>query len=122
MINLLKETLGCLSENGKTPSDVVYVVSAMISTRKEYEYIEESQLPYGKFSWEQFKEKAAHFRYNNGFGAPEVDLNLKIVGNDWWLERAEYDGSEWWEYKSIPDIKNLPSIDARVKPINLYED
>ena len=24
------------------------------------------------------------------------------VGDNWWLERAEYDGSEWWEFKTIP--------------------
>ena len=25
-----------------------------------------------------------------------------VVGNNWWLERHEYDGSEWWEYKQFP--------------------
>lgn len=21
---------------------------------------------------------------------------------DWWLERAEYDGAEWWDYMTYP--------------------
>jgi hypothetical protein len=25
-----------------------------------------------------------------------------VIGSDWWLERHEYDGSEWWEFKSLP--------------------
>lgn len=117
MINLLRETIECLSKNGKTVNDVICVINTIINTQHAYD--DENKLPYGKFSWEQFKDKAAHFRYNNGFGVPEVDLSLKIVGHYWWLERAEYDGAEWWEYKSIPDILNMPSIDARIKRIDM---
>lgn len=29
-------------------------------------------------------------------------MGLIVVGKDFWLERHEYDGSEWWEFKSIP--------------------
>lgn len=25
-----------------------------------------------------------------------------MAGDDWWLERAEYDGSEWWKFKTLP--------------------
>lgn len=25
------------------------------------------------------------------------------MGDDWWLERHEYDGSEWFELKELPD-------------------
>lgn len=32
----------------------------------------------------------------------EIDMGLIVVGKDFWLERHEYDGSEWWEFKSIP--------------------
>jgi hypothetical protein len=30
-------------------------------------------------------------------------LKIIVVGKDWWLERHEYDGSEWWEFKTMPD-------------------
>lgn len=38
--------------------------------------------------------------YNPGFGAQE--LFGMIVFDDCWLERHEYDGSEWWEFKKLP--------------------
>lgn len=40
--------------------------------------------------------------YDSGYGAPEVAVDLLIVGENWWLERHEYDGSEWWEFKQLP--------------------
>jgi hypothetical protein len=43
------------------------------------------------------------FEYDDGFGGQE------IYGHIWyedgtWSERRDYDGSEWWEYMSVPDI------------------
>ena len=38
-----------------------------------------------------------------------------LVGDGWWIERFEYDGSEWWEFKTIPIEK------SKVVPI-LYLD
>ena len=31
--------------------------------------------------------------------ALEVAEDLVVVGDNWWIERHEYDGNEWWEYK-----------------------
>jgi len=42
------------------------------------------------------------FEYNNGFGDQVVAKDLNLVGEGFWLERHEYDGSERWEYKTIP--------------------
>ncbi len=43
------------------------------------------------------------FDYDEGFGGQN------LFGNIWfkdrtWSERVEYDGSEWWEYKLVPEI------------------
>ena len=43
------------------------------------------------------------FDYDAGYGFPEINMNLLIVGDNWWLERQEYDGSEWWEFKKYPE-------------------
>ena len=43
-----------------------------------------------------------NFDYDNGYGWAVIRDDLVIVGNDWWLERHENDGSEWWEYKEQP--------------------
>ena len=45
--------------------------------------------------------------YDSGFGTQEVARDLMIVGDDWWMERHQYDGSEWWEFKQMPPV-DLP--------------
>lgn len=83
-MNLLKETIEELKRNGKAPSDVIWIGSENYWS-----------------DWENF-EYGANVEYDDGYGAPEVAENLLIVGKDWWLERHEYDGSEWWEFKQMP--------------------
>ena len=95
--NLLKETLEHLKTHGKKSTDVRWVGS----------------VNYGYFDWEYFV-KIADMEYNNGFGTILVATDLKVVGDDWWLERHEYDGSEWWEYKSMPKKPESKIEPARV--------
>ena len=52
---------------------------------------------------------SAKYEYSNSFGCVWVPFSLKIVGEDWWLERNEYDGSEWWEFKQ-KSLKPLEEI------------
>ena len=85
-MNLLDETLKCMEEHNKTEFDVKFVSSFRLCT-----------------DWEHFKLNS-NFEYDDGYGCNEINLNLKIVGDNWWLERHEYDGSEWWEYKEIDSI------------------
>jgi hypothetical protein len=80
-----EETLKILSEHNKTPKDVVWCGS----------------VEFGWFSFDDFME-IAPVDYYSGFGGQEIAKDLLIVGEDFWLERHEYDGSEWWEYKELP--------------------
>lgn len=84
MRNLLEETKQVLEENGKTFEDVKW-----IGSNDFYIDIDDFLV-------------VADTEYDNGYGGQEVARDLLIVGDDWWLERHEYDGSEWWEYKTIP--------------------
>lgn len=84
MKNLLTETKTLLENNGHTLDDVVWVGCASFS-----------------IDIEEFK-RLANNKYDAGFGSPKVANDLLVVGSDWWLERHEYDGSELWEYKSLP--------------------
>jgi len=84
MTNLLKETIEILSGYKKTPSDILW-----IGTNKSY------------MTWDDF-EKEANFEYDDGFGGEKINTSLLVVGKNFWLERHEYDGSEWWEYKEQP--------------------
>ena len=96
MVNLLDETLDILKRNGKTVSDVKWIGNLTHKT-----------------TWECF-EKVANIDYDGGFGSQKVATDLLVVGENWWLERAEYDGSEWWEYKESPkepiDIIELKAL------------
>ena len=84
-MNLLVETLALLIEHNKSEKDILWVGCKEFYT-----------------DWKNFK-KLANTEYDNGFGSPSVAEDLIIVGKDFWLERHEYDGYEWWEYnKSIP--------------------
>jgi len=43
------------------------------------------------------------FEYDAGHGEQELFGYIWIKDGTWY-EREEYDGSEWWEYKSTPPI------------------
>ena len=98
-MNLLKETVEILSRHGKSPSDVEWIGNASFH-----------------FSWDVFLT-AANADYNNGYGGHEVAADLLVVGKDFWLERHEYDGSEWWEYKEHPPKPSKTSL-----PETLFTD
>ena len=103
MVNLLNETIEILNGHGKTENDVIAVLGTI--------YIDYGNGKEVKTSWENFK-KYADFTYNEGFGGNEISIDLKIVGKDFWLERGEYDGSEWWEFKTMPSIEDKEYIDT----------
>lgn len=92
--NLLKETIKCLHDNDKTEVDVLWV------GRNYYDYKIKEYVCY-KNTWEDFCLKA-NFEYDGGYGSTEIPMDLIVVGKDFWLERHEYDGSEWWEFKAMP--------------------
>lgn len=91
-MNLLEETKKKLEEYGKSLSDITFVQGKTFG-----------------MSVEKFIEIADTF-YDAGYGSSKVAEDLIVGGNGWWLERNEYDGSEWWEYKEYPSI--LPIEDS----------
>ena len=98
MKNLLKETIEELELYGKTGADVLWVGRDYIVYER---YHDSTRVTY-KSTWEDFCSKA-DFEYDDGYGSPEIPTDLIIVGKDFWLERGEYDGSEWWEFKTMPE-------------------
>lgn len=106
MINFLEETIRCLNAYGKTELDVLWVGRGF----RGYDEIEKTRSTFADF------KKKANFKYNNGFGCVTIPLDLIIVGEDFWLERSQYDGSEWWSYKTFPE---MPS---KIKELELEVD
>ena len=100
-MNLLRETIRELKDNKKKEKDVLWVGNKDI-------YI----------TWNEFK-KIADIEYDAGYGGQEVATDLLIVGKDFWLERQEYDGSEWWGFKELP---NIPEIKGNIKSVRLRDE
>lgn len=90
MANLWEETNRALEEKEKSFNDVVAICGNDFQITKE-----------------DF-EKYSKTEYDNGYGSPKVAEDLLIIGADFWLERHEYDGLEWWEFKAMPNYKELP--------------
>lgn len=84
-INFKEETINAIINNGKSIEDVMFV-----------------RTDRAQCTFNEFLILIDNYEYNNGFGREYINLSLVIVGRDWWLERHEYDGSEWWEFKQMP--------------------
>jgi hypothetical protein len=104
-MNLKTETLELLKDNNKTLDDI-----------KEY-YINytEHRDENGKFYYNykhtefygdgnSFDISKLDFEYDDSYGTQEVHGFISFT-DDTWLEREEYDGSEWWDFKECPKIE-----------------
>ena len=111
MKNLLQETLDVLKENGKTEDDVLWVGDDFIDDN--YHVIT------CKTTWDNFKQ-IADFEYDDCYGSSHISLGLIIVGNDFWLERQEEEGNEWWEFKEIPKEPEISKTFQRSTIYNRY--
>lgn len=90
MINLLQETKDCIECIEKSINDIIYI----------------GDLEGNCCTWQEF-EVMSDFDYNDGYGGAEVLTDLVIIfNNGTWLERGEYDGSEWWDCKKCPEVLN----------------
>lgn len=95
-MNLKEETLEILEDNGKSKEDVRWAGCIDFS------------IPLSEF-W-----SLADQEYDSGYGAQEVAADLIVAGDDFWLERYEYDGAEGWDFKEMPTI---PSEERSVKTL-----
>ena len=103
MTNLWEETLEVLRDHGKTFEGVRYIQGSDFKITKE-----------------NFERLAKQANYHSGFGAARVPTDLTIVGKGWWLERGEYDGSEWWDFKETPkqinEVRNISCLVGEMWP------
>lgn len=82
-MNFLNETAKAIAESGHSPEDIVFIGS----TESGH-----------SCTWEEFTS-LADFNYDSGYGAAYMASDLVVVFSDGAdLHRAEYDGSEWWDF------------------------
>ena len=101
MNNLLEETLKVLEYLQINEKEITWVGS--------YD---------GDFAitWKEFKKIASKTNYDEDYGGQEIAEDLVIVFKDSsWLERQEYDGSEWWSYKKAPERQEKAKTFTKVK-------
>ncbi len=57
------------------------------------------------YSNEQFEEflNKLNFEYDNGYGTQYLQGTIWYTDGTW-SDRGEYDGSEWWQHQSVPNI------------------
>ena len=93
--NFYKETCEAIIDSHHTIDDIDFF--SMIIGKDCMDNTKEIQ-----FSFDDFKRNA-NFNYDNGYGSAKINTSLKIIFKDGsFLERREYDGSEWWEFVQIP--------------------
>lgn len=57
---------------------------------------------YSQQDYERFLD-ILDYKYDTGYGKQEMKGYIWLEDGTW-LERGEYDGSEWWEHKVLPEI------------------
>ena len=93
MANLLRETIKVLKECNRALDEVEWV-------------------GYEECELKNWRTCFMRTNYDDGYGGVEIPMNLVVCGKDWWLERHEYDGAEWWEYKRQPQRPQRSSDDT----------
>ncbi|MFU2163851.1 hypothetical protein ACMZ6Z_03430 [Streptococcus pluranimalium] len=103
MRNLWEETIEVLKKHGKTFDGVRFIQSNDFKITKE-----------------NFEKVAKKTNYDSGYGSANVATDLVVVGKNWWLERGEYDGAEWWNYKESPkqvnEVREISQLSGRLWP------
>ena len=107
MENAKKELLEDLENKPK-------VLCAWVGMYEIYDYDDDGNSKYKKL----FELKTNHtendfnsflellnFDYDSGFGGQELFGYIWFEDGSW-MERSEYDGSEWWDYKKVSNIPN----------------
>ena len=100
-MNLREETPEALRIHGKSKEDIKYVCG------------EDFQI-----SLEQFWE-LSDTEYDP-YGAPEIATDLTLIGEDFWMERGEYEGTELWDFHTMPDTTGLPIREITALSVRQY--
>lgn len=99
MRNLLKETKEVIEGSKHKAEDIVFIGSVVSGY---------------SCTWEEF-QVLADYKYDGGYGGQYVARDLVIIFSDGThLERGEYDGSEWWEYR---ETLKIPKKQKKIKSL-----
>lgn len=93
MRNLQEETLEAIRGLGKNIEDIAYCNIYYSYWRNEKDTT---------ICIDNFDIDSLNLKYDAGYGSQEIFGFIVFTDNSW-LQRREYDGSEWWEYFKTPE-------------------
>ena len=97
-MNALKELYNVLENKEKVVSDIKVVNIAIAITNwncKKIIHVKRVEdLP------------LLNVEYDDGYGSQELE-GIVLFKDGTWLEREEYDGSEWWRYLTPPTVDDV---------------
>jgi hypothetical protein len=102
MKNTMKEFLETLDMCEKKISDIKSIIIAYEKYPNPKKILIDSEN--GTLSMNDLM--VLDFEYDNGFGGQEL-FGYVIFKDNTWLERGEYDGSEWWKYQKFPTYNEI---------------
>jgi len=108
MTNAKEEFLEHIEDKGK-------IICAKIGVEKYIEYFYEEKIlkdNYTKKEYDDFLD-SLNFTYDAGFGGQI--LFGKILFENSYSDRGEYDGSEWWDNHKMPSIEEVLSYNNNLQ-------
>ena len=90
-----------LEINNLSPSDIVCADIKLITPIEDSSY--HLRKNYNKDELEVFLYGLHNLNYNEEYGIQYLYGTIWLTRHRW-LERREYDGSEWWELRQYPTI------------------
>ncbi len=115
LVNFKEETLNKIKELGKTVKE--YYLKADLEIQSDTEEVVHENFALGEtefidiilkgkgdIDWSKVKDE--YLDYDDGYGS-QVWSGWVTFTDGTWIERHEYDGSEWWEYKETPSLENV---------------
>jgi len=109
MRNALHELHEAMTENNQSPMSIDYGYIHLGGNRMEFA---------GRIRSHQLA--LLDREYDDGFGGQELDGTI-VFKDGTWLERGEYDGSEWWEYKCKPGRDRVLQTEIDKASIERYK-
>ena len=91
LVNLKDETLKCIVDIGYSLDDVLGLHIEAYRDGESEKFVIDDVSDFDKLD----------FYYDCSYGFQLVDGWI-VFKDKSWLERDEYDGSEWWEYRKCP--------------------
>lgn len=88
-ITYVPSTLWAMSDNGEAPPSLVLYLKTNHTEEELNNFL-----------------NSLDFGYDSGFGGQELYGTVWFKNPEIWAERDEYDGSEWWNIVSKPEIPN----------------